>query len=167
MECHNYGSLVGSSDVATTTMASISEASYGERTVAPARRDAAKLVAIRVFNAPGRFIAWSPPAEQPLSGRITTPYILAIEIDEGLAGCVGDAAEVASESWPTTRSLIHLFSTTMAASRAEFTPRTPLGERLWQLRKRIVASGERLLDWDELAQEVRARRGERDTGGPS
>lgn len=41
----------------------------------------------------------------------------------------------------------------------EFQPRTPLGRRLWELRKEIVASGEPLLDWDGIEREVTERRG--------
>jgi hypothetical protein len=40
-----------------------------------------------------------------------------------------------------------------------FQPKTPLGRRLWELRKRIVASGEPLLDWDDLEREIAERRG--------
>ncbi len=43
-----------------------------------------------------------------------------------------------------------------------FKPKTPLGRRLWSIRKRIVASGEPLLGWDEIEEEVAARRGEAD-----
>jgi hypothetical protein len=43
----------------------------------------------------------------------------------------------------------------------EYHPRTALGRRLWRIRKRIVDSGERLLDWDDLDREVAERRGER------
>ena len=43
-----------------------------------------------------------------------------------------------------------------------FKPKTPLGWRLWSIRKRIVASGETLLGWDEIEKEVAARRGETD-----
>ena len=43
----------------------------------------------------------------------------------------------------------------------EYHPRTALGRRLWRIRKRIVASGERLLDWDDLDREIADRRGER------
>ena len=43
-----------------------------------------------------------------------------------------------------------------------FEPETPLGKRLWSIRKRIVASGETLLGWDEIEKEVAARRGEAD-----
>ena len=39
-------------------------------------------------------------------------------------------------------------------------PRTKLGEKLRELRERIVASGARLLTWDDIAREVKARRGE-------
>ena len=37
---------------------------------------------------------------------------------------------------------------------------TPLGKKLWQIRQQIVATGEPLLDWDEVNQEVAERRGE-------
>ncbi len=40
-----------------------------------------------------------------------------------------------------------------------FRPRTTLGKRLWDIRARIVASGEKLLDWDEVEQELAKRRG--------
>jgi hypothetical protein len=43
-----------------------------------------------------------------------------------------------------------------------FEPKTPLGRRLWAIRKRIVASGETLLGWDEIEKEVAASRGEAD-----
>ena len=39
-------------------------------------------------------------------------------------------------------------------------PRTGLGERLFQIRQRIVASGEPLLSWAEIDREVVERRGE-------
>jgi hypothetical protein len=42
----------------------------------------------------------------------------------------------------------------------EYHPRTPLGQRLWELRQKIVASGIPLLTWDEIEREVRDRRGE-------
>lgn len=45
---------------------------------------------------------------------------------------------------------------------SSFKPKTPLGRRLWSIRKRIVASGETLLGWDEIDKEVAARRGEVD-----
>lgn len=41
----------------------------------------------------------------------------------------------------------------------EFHPRTPLGQRLWEARKRIVESGEPLLDQTGLEREVAERRG--------
>jgi hypothetical protein len=37
--------------------------------------------------------------------------------------------------------------------------KTPLGERLRQIRSRIVASGKYLLDEDEIAKELASRRG--------
>jgi hypothetical protein len=41
-----------------------------------------------------------------------------------------------------------------------FTPRTPLGKLLWNIRKKIISSGEPLLDLDEIDREVAERRGE-------
>ena len=38
-------------------------------------------------------------------------------------------------------------------------PQTPLGKRLWQIRQRIVDSGEPLLDWEGIEREVAERRG--------
>lgn len=43
-----------------------------------------------------------------------------------------------------------------------FAPRTPLGQRLWNIRARIVASGEPLLTWDDIDRELAERRGERE-----
>jgi len=41
-------------------------------------------------------------------------------------------------------------------------PRTTLGKRLLELRHIIVASGEPLLDWDQVEREVHERRAERE-----
>ncbi len=41
-------------------------------------------------------------------------------------------------------------------------PKTELAKELFKIRNRIIASGERLLDWDELKKEIAARRGEED-----
>jgi len=45
------------------------------------------------------------------------------------------------------------------APEPEFQPKTALGRRLWELRKKIVASGEPLLDWEDLEREIAERRG--------
>ena len=42
-----------------------------------------------------------------------------------------------------------------------YLPKTSLGERLLAIREKIVASGETLLDRDEIEKEIAARRGER------
>lgn len=44
--------------------------------------------------------------------------------------------------------------------RPSFAPRTELGRRLWRIRRRILESGQPLLDWDGIESEVRERRGE-------
>jgi len=40
-------------------------------------------------------------------------------------------------------------------------PRTTLGRKLMEIRAKIVASGEKLLDWDELEMELIDRKGEK------
>jgi len=42
----------------------------------------------------------------------------------------------------------------------EYHPRTELGQRLWNIRQRIVSSGIPLLDWDDIEREVADRRGQ-------
>ncbi len=39
----------------------------------------------------------------------------------------------------------------------EFSPRTALGKRLWEIRQKILTGGQPLLDWDDIAREVRER----------
>ena len=41
-----------------------------------------------------------------------------------------------------------------------WTPRTPLGQHLQELRRQFIADGGKLLTADEVADEVRERRGE-------
>jgi hypothetical protein len=40
-----------------------------------------------------------------------------------------------------------------------FIPRTPLAQRLWELRQAVLASGIPLLSLDEIRQELQERRG--------
>ncbi len=35
-----------------------------------------------------------------------------------------------------------------------FKPKTPLGKKLWEIRRRIVASGAALLTWEEIEREI-------------
>jgi hypothetical protein len=41
----------------------------------------------------------------------------------------------------------------------QLVPQTPLGQKLWEIRQKIVASGVPLLSDEELAQEIAERRG--------
>lgn len=43
---------------------------------------------------------------------------------------------------------------------SEYKPKTLLGKRLWKLREKIMATGEPLLSWEEVEQEIGRRRGE-------
>jgi hypothetical protein len=53
-------------------------------------------------------------------------------------------------------------TTSEGARLPPYQPRTSLGQRLWEIRGQIMASGERPLGWDELAKEVSEQR--RDPG---
>lgn len=54
------------------------------------------------------------------------------------------------------QELVELLET---LSPAEGPPQTALGQQLRAARARLIASGEPLLDWDELEQEIAERRG--------
>ena len=43
--------------------------------------------------------------------------------------------------------------------RLSYAPKTALGEELFAIRERIVAGGAHLLSWEEIENEVAARRG--------
>ncbi|MDJ0618362.1 MAG: hypothetical protein QNJ63_16720 [Calothrix sp. MO_192.B10] len=42
---------------------------------------------------------------------------------------------------------------------SDFVPQTPLGKKLWSIRQRAIASGLKLLNEEEIEQELAARRG--------
>ena len=44
--------------------------------------------------------------------------------------------------------------------RSSLRPRTDLGRRLLEIRRKIVASGQPLLDWNAIEAELQARQGE-------
>ena len=44
-------------------------------------------------------------------------------------------------------------------SAADFVPQTPLAQKLWEIRQRAIRAGLRLLNEDEIEQELAARRG--------
>jgi len=60
---------------------------------------------------------------------------------------------------PVTGKASPLRAAEPTAGELTFRPRTALGQELWKLRKRIVASGEPLLDDDQIEEEVDRRRG--------
>lgn len=50
----------------------------------------------------------------------------------------------------------------MSEQHKDYTPRTPLGQRLWEIRQRALAEGMQTLNHDEVLLEVKRRRGEID-----
>ncbi len=74
----------------------------------------------------------------------------------------GDAVLVAPPASPVPREAPEAEEVdSVGASLAPEPPRTELGRKLWEIRRRIIESGARLLDWDQIEAEVAARRGER------
>lgn len=56
-------------------------------------------------------------------------------------------------------TLVHDVDRDTEMGEGEGAPRTPLGAKLLEIRRRIVASGRPLLDWDSVEREVAERRG--------
>jgi len=127
------------------------------RTVEPAKRDRMQLSAVRLAG-DRRYLAWIRPPELRPNDQSVLRYVLAIDMGEDIVGVAGDAVQMVSRSTAAATSQYHVVA---APHHGETGPRTPLGRRLRELRRRIVASGAPLLDWDGLDQEIRARRGER------
>ena len=71
----------------------------------------------------------------------------------------GSPATAAPGLQPTTNDHIEAHQQDLLTYR----PRTPLGQRLWNIRARIIASGEPLLTWDDIDRELAERRGERES----
>jgi hypothetical protein len=90
---------------------------------------------------------------------------LEIDIGDDKIALLGNVADVVStpSGDPQTRLLV------VSHHSAEPMPsaRTPLGKRLMDIRRKIVASGQALLNWDGLEREVEARRARRLAGDES
>ncbi len=157
---------VTAADVMTTPWSNETTTSTGEprpqqfasnRSAEPAKRDRMQLLAVRLAKDP-RWVAWIRPPELRPNDQFVLGYVLVIDMGEDIVGVAGDAVEIVSRS---TSAAENRFRVVAAPHHGEAEPRTALGRRLWELRRRIVASGAPLLDWDALDQEIRARRGER------
>jgi hypothetical protein len=61
-----------------------------------------------------------------------------------------------------TRSSVTVLS--FPEGKEEYVPRTPLGRKLLQIRKKAIQAGMKLLSADEILEEVRRRRGEIESG---
>jgi excisionase family DNA binding protein len=68
--------------------------------------------------------------------------------------------EYCKESPTAHKSLASKTETTVTQAKPPLQFKTPLGRRLWKIRSRLVASGEPLLGWEEVEQEIIERRGE-------
>ena len=159
---------VTDSDVMTTSWPNETTTSTGEpqpqqfasnRTAEHAKRDRMQPFAVRLAGDP-RWVAWIRPPELLPNDQFVLGYVLAVDMGEDIVGVAGDAVEIVSRS---TAAATNRFRVVAARLHGEAEPRTALGRRLSELRRRIVASGASLFDWDELDHEIRARRGEHTT----
>lgn len=66
-----------------------------------------------------------------------------------------NAIETSSSSLPVCRITVEDFT-----EKRRYQPRTALGARLIAIRERAIAKGLKLLDADEIIEEIRKRRGE-------
>ena len=57
-------------------------------------------------------------------------------------------------------SKTHIKEVSFLSSKTDFFPRTPLGKKLYSLRKKAIASGLKLLSEEEVLEEIMRRRGE-------
>ena len=140
---------------ATTTMGKRQCFAPIARTVGPERRDAVPPRAVRLAGSRPKYVAWSQIRSTLPGVRVTLDYDLELEVaDESpLASELDRITSAAAES-VVQFTFIH--GTQAEAVRQ---PRTELGKRLLEFRRRIIASGAPLLDWDGLEREVRSRRG--------
>jgi excisionase family DNA binding protein len=68
--------------------------------------------------------------------------------------------EYLKEPIRSTKPLTLNGETTVVRPESALKFRTSLGRRLWEIRSRLIASGEPLLGWEELEREIAERRGE-------
>ena len=59
----------------------------------------------------------------------------------------------------------HITDVHFAIEMRAFAPRIPLGQKLLELRNRVIAAGMQLLSEDEMLEEVKTRRGEMENDG--
>ncbi len=144
-------------EATTTTAPRPARQGRGNRTVDPVGKEKAQLLAVCLAH-DRRIIAWLSFPERITGVQITAGYFLEIEVNEGDVGFAGDAVDVVSSHASVSTKRINVM---VAPHHGLATARTTLGKRLWQLRARIVARGERLLGWDDIDRALEARRGER------
>ena len=148
----------------TTTGVGSEGFTHGGSTAIPVHKDYAQPVEIRDSAHRGRVIAWPTLIPSSPRTRITARYIYPVELDESIVGLPGDVADVVSPSDYLTFEATKRFRPLPPERAGKPEPRTPLGRRLWELRRRILDSGAAQLDWEGVLQEVRGRRGERSEG---
>jgi len=139
---------------ATTTMGTLPRQAQGGRTVEPTGKDTARLSAFRGRR--GWPLAWSHVTALDSDTRFTSSYDLVLDFGSNEDAMLAQVERITSSS-PEPRRFIFCVASGMARPMPE--PRTALGRRLMEIRHRIVASGQPLLDWNGLEQELRNRRG--------
>ena len=164
----SHGRFNWSCDTTTTMGEEGYEHAHCVRSVDPFDpQSTARLRALRLSGDYPQEIAWLILDERnPGEGPVPT-YVFDLAIGEDDIGGFGDV--VATVSPPASRgaTLIGIQILREQVVRAVPTPRTVLGKRLWDLRRKIVATGHPLFDWDDVTREIHERRGESDAEGLS
>lgn len=92
-------------------------------------------------------------------------FNIRVDIDKDTFACVVQQEEqmvekAGTDTPPNQLEVSSADVQAVANSAGFYQPKTPLGQRLWELRSKIVASNQPLLGWEDIEQEVADRRGE-------
>ena len=156
---HSTADIIPGLVETTTTMgAHLSHHPYGGHTVEPATKDEIQLLAVQLAGT-RQYLAWPNVPEMVVDVRITSTYVHIVEINDDFMTHAGDAIEFSAASADVVRTP----GLSFVPPRTPRRPRTERGKRLLKLRQQVIASGVRLLDWDDLEKEVQGRRAERRT----
>jgi hypothetical protein len=140
----------------TTTMGEQPGFVLDTRTTEPSQSDAAWVRAVCSLGNEWKPFAWSRVPALGAGTRITDKYDFTVDLADNEDAVLGKVERISSSSAGRAESC--LFVVPSAMGEPTPAPRTALGKRLMELRRKIIASGQPLLDWSGLERELRARR---------
>ena len=102
------------------------------------------------------YLAWSRIAAPHPGIRITDRYDLALDFAGNKDVVLAEVERIASSSPPEPGVWFSVMSFEEVEPAPE--PRTMLGKQLMEIRRKIIASGQPLLDWNGLERELKTGR---------